>query len=125
MGRVVFDFDGVVHSYTSGWQGDTVISDPPVPGIRVLFKRLQAAGYTVCIVSSRSSYPAGRAAMWQWCQKHNIPVNEICATKPPARCYVDDRAIRFDGTTDGLFEIIDHFEPWWNEPDYRGEYERR
>jgi hypothetical protein len=26
------DFDGVLHSYTSGWKGAAVIPDPPVPG---------------------------------------------------------------------------------------------
>ena len=34
MKTVVFDFDGVVHSYTSGWQGEDTIPDPPVPGIK-------------------------------------------------------------------------------------------
>ena len=29
---LALDFDGVLHSYTSGWQGADVISDPPVPG---------------------------------------------------------------------------------------------
>lgn len=31
---VVLDFDGVIHSYSSGWRGKTCIPDPPVPGIR-------------------------------------------------------------------------------------------
>lgn len=34
---VVFDFDGVIHSYTSGWKGETIIPDPPVPGIKEAF----------------------------------------------------------------------------------------
>ena len=41
---VVFDFDGVIHSYTSGWKGVANIPDPPVPGIREALADLRAAG---------------------------------------------------------------------------------
>ena len=31
---VLFDFDGVINSYKSGWEGYGIISDPPVEGIK-------------------------------------------------------------------------------------------
>ena len=39
---VCFDFDGVIHSYTSGWKGDDVIPDPPVEGIKEVIDKLRA-----------------------------------------------------------------------------------
>jgi hypothetical protein len=39
-GTVVFDFDGVIHSYTSGWQGEGVANDPIVPGMAEELKRI-------------------------------------------------------------------------------------
>lgn len=50
---VVFDFDGVIHSYKSGWKGNTIIPDPPVDGIKTVIEDLQERGYRVVIVSSR------------------------------------------------------------------------
>ena len=49
---VVFDFDGVIHSYTSGWKGTTEIPDPPVPGIREAIEHIRLAGYRVVVVSN-------------------------------------------------------------------------
>ena len=113
MGKVCFDFDGVIHSYTSGFLGDDVIPDPPVPGIREAIDRLRAAGYEVVVLSSRSANRYGRAAMQDWLDRYGIVVDGIYSHKPPARCYVDDRAVRFDGDASKLFDEIDHFEPWW------------
>ena len=112
-GTVCFDFDGVIHSYVSGFLGDESIPDPPVPGIKEVIDRLREAGYSVVVLSSRSATHEGRVAMRRWFEYWGITVDDICSKKPPARCYVDDRAVPFNGDTSGLFETIDSFEPWW------------
>ena len=60
--NVVLDFDGVIHSYVSGWQGVDVVPDPPVPLIDEEIKRIRAAGYRVVVVSTRCATPEGMAA---------------------------------------------------------------
>lgn len=112
---VVFDFDGVIHSYTSGWKGVTCISDPPVPGIDRSLKALQDAGYEVVVVSTRCSTVEGQAAIESWLDEYGIAhlVNRVCKEKPPAVVYVDDRAICFDGDPDSLLEKIENFKPWY------------
>jgi hypothetical protein len=63
------DFDGVIHSYTSGWKGASVIPDPPVPGAMAWL--LKAAKlFSVVIYSSRSRDHEGLAAMRAWFTRH-------------------------------------------------------
>ena len=57
---VVFDFDGVIHSYTSGWKGQSVIPDPPVPGIKEAIAEIRDAGYEVVVVSTRCASVQGQ-----------------------------------------------------------------
>ena len=57
---VVFDFDGVIHSYSSGWKGARNIPDPPVPGIEDALREVHNAGYEVVIVSTRCATIGGR-----------------------------------------------------------------
>ena len=59
------DFDGVIHSYTSGWKGPRVIPDPPVPGA-LEFIAKATVHFQVMIYSSRSGYWFGRLAMKRW-----------------------------------------------------------
>lgn len=64
------DFDGVIHSYSSGWKGAHVIPDKPVPGaIEALLGYLKD-GFEVAIFSSRSKSLRGRWAMKTWLQYH-------------------------------------------------------
>lgn len=109
---VAFDFDGVIHSYESGWQGVDVIPDPPVPGIKKVIDNLREDGYNIVIYSTRCSQESGRKAIIDWLDKYNIHVNDISAEKPVAFCYVDDRAINFRGRTDKLYQQIIDFKSW-------------
>src|SRR5271163_3111820 len=59
------DFDGVIHSYTSGWKGADVISDPPVPGA-IAFMLSALIYFKVVIFSSRSHQRGGTDAMRRW-----------------------------------------------------------
>ena len=63
------DFDGVLHSYSSGWQGPRTIPDSPVRGaIEFLAEAVQV--FEVHIFSSRSSFWGGRKAMYKWIVMH-------------------------------------------------------
>ena len=109
---VVFDFDGVIHSYTSGWQGPTVIPDPPVPGIAEAIQEIRSAGYEVIVVSTRCATTSGHGAVRAWLIDHGIEVDDVKMEKPPAIVYIDDRAICFDGHPESLLAKIQGFKPW-------------
>ena len=100
-----FDFDGVIHSYTSGWKGAEVIPDPPVEGIKEALTELQR-DYKITILSSRCASDAGIIAMQDWLKKYEIPYDIITRTKPPAVCYIDDRAICFDGNPQHMLGLL-------------------
>lgn len=114
---VVFDFDGVIHSYTSGWQGIDVIPDEPVDDIRGVINNIRNAGYEVVVVSTRCHKIAGIEAIHRWLEIHDIEVDFVMAEKPPAHVYIDDRAICFDGDVFSLLDKIERFKPWYKKED--------
>ncbi|WP_085521970.1 hypothetical protein [Tuberibacillus sp. Marseille-P3662] len=108
---VALDFDGVIHSYTSGYQGAENIVDPPVEGMKEVIAELRHK-YKIVVVSSRSLHKGGKAAIQQWLQEHDIEVDDITGEKVPAIVYVDDRAMTFDGDAASLKAKIQSFKPW-------------
>lgn len=64
------DFDGVIHSYKSGWNGASEIPDAPVPGALAAIQGYLQAGFEVAIFSSRSKSFGGRWAMKAWLRRH-------------------------------------------------------
>lgn len=63
------DFDGVLHAYTSGWQGAARIPDPPVFGA-IEFLIDAREHFQVSVFSSRSHQWGGRRAMKRWLEHH-------------------------------------------------------
>lgn len=57
------DFDGVLHSYMSGWKGFGRCDDPPMPGA-LEFLHEATRFFRVAVYSSRSKSLRGRAAMY-------------------------------------------------------------
>ena len=108
---IVFDFDGVIHRYSKGWQGIDNIYDEPVEGIREVIKELMKE-YEIVIVSTRCSEHKGLKAIREWLQKYDIQVSAIKKEKPPAVLYIDDRAICFNGNCKMLMEQIANFKSW-------------
>lgn len=110
---VVFDFDGVIHSYTSGWQGESIIPDAPVDGIKEAIDAIRECGYEVVVLSTRCATNEGFKAVCDYLHENNIYVDRVCKEKPPAIVYIDDRAICFDGNPTTLLSKIQSFKPWY------------
>lgn len=62
------DFDGVIHSYRSGWKGPRNIPDEAMPGALQFIVEAQEF-FNVHIYSTRSRYFGGRRAMRRWLTK--------------------------------------------------------
>ena len=119
------DFDGVIHSYSSGWKDACEIPDPPVPGA---FAWLYTAGehWQVCVYSSRSKEDGAIAAMQRWFYKHAdteldglVSPSEFLAglsfptQKPAANMTIDDRALCFEGDWSAIdAKALLDFKPW-------------
>lgn len=114
---VCVDFDGVLHSYTSGWKGLEVADDPPVEGaIEFLRKLLKDEDVHLCIYSARSHRGAGVRAMRRWLLEHGMTRAEVNLIgfplkKPSAHLTIDDRAMCFQGRFPSL-DQIKGFTPW-------------
>lgn len=76
---LALDFDGVIHSYTSGWKGPRTIPDEPVDGA-LEFIVVALERFDVQIYSSRSRYIGGRRAMRRWL------IKKYCGLAPNWRC---------------------------------------
>ena len=126
------DFDGVLHSYTSGWKGAAFIPDPPVPGA-MAFLAAMVDRFDVVIHSTRNHHDYGIAAICDWLRFHltaylgsapaaTLVVRKIHfpVVKPPAFLTLDDRAWTFTGRFPS-YEEIAAFRPWYQREAVHGD----
>lgn len=118
--RIGVDFDGVLHSYASGWRGAAVVADPPVAGAIDWLVALDER-FDLAIVSVRNAHPEGPTAMRAWLGAHGLPDRVLSRIAFPASLpadlsvLIDDRAFRFEGrfpTWDELGRLV----PWHERP---------
>ena len=113
------DFDGVIHSYSSGWKGAAVIPGPPVTGA-IEFIRKALSHFDVQIYSSRSGQEGGINAMQDWLLTASDDYRLVQAigwpdAKPAAMITIDDRALTFSGTWPEI-DDLKAFQPWNKKP---------
>jgi len=123
------DFDGVIHSYTSGWKGADVIPDPIVEGFFPWLVEAQKE-FDVHVFSSRSNQKGGMLAMMEYLHRE---VARVCnssdaivflprfvdaidslywpTTKPAAFLTIDDRGFTFQGVWPDV-QRLKQFRPW-------------
>lgn len=116
---IAFDFDGVIHKYSKGWQ-DGSIYDEANWTVVTLIVLLASNGYPVFILSTRG--PKQIEEWWNkkgWLPKAKVIDSDVtfyndCKyigvtnKKLPAQLYVDDRAYSYTGQSaeDFLKEFI-------------------
>src|SRR5215472_5217978 len=117
------DFDGVIHSYRSGWKGARCIPDLPTDGAIDFLWNALTEGWDVRIHSSRARYFGGIRAMRRWLRLHSgnlwhetfghngLKSIRFCRWKPSAFVTIDDRAITFDGSWPSVVQLRE-FRPW-------------
>jgi len=129
------DFDGVIHSYASGWKGEDNIPDEPTLGAMKFI--VEAVNhFDIAIFSTRSKSTQGIDAMRRWVRYwlHGylsslvifpgaegglipaIRAVEACISypteKPLAFVTLDDRAITFEGVWPSVESLL-NFKPWY------------
>ncbi len=101
---ICLDFDGVLNTY-DGWKGPDVLFDPR-PGTQGFLQSLKDSGYRLVICSTRQA-----KNIEAWLKEHKLDgfIEQVCATKPAAWLYLDDRAVAFNGNFDSALADIRAF----------------
>ena len=123
------DFDGVIHSYESGWQGGEIYGHV-VPGFLTWLLQTREF-FTISVYSARSRDEQMRMEMAAWFRRQMAErfmpeeIEDIMSSisfvheKPKAWLTIDDRCIRFDGNWEAPELTVTQllaYKPWTDLP---------
>lgn len=98
---ICVDFDGTIAQY-DGWKGVGVFGDP-LPGVANAMIDLRSRGYQICVFTTRGEVDAIKEYLERHCILYDY-INDAPVMdgqnpgKPPAKYFIDDRAVRFEGS---------------------------
>mgnify|MGYP006405902149 CR=1 FL=1 len=110
--NIGIDFDGVIHKCSKGYY-DGTIYDEPIEGALEALKSISKK-YTIIIYTCKARKDRGLVngktgieLVWEWLEKHDMAayVSKVTAEKPRAKCYIDDKAIKFQSWGETLKEM--------------------
>lgn len=86
---IAIDFDGVIHDSYKGWSNGEIYGDL-IPGAKETIEELKKKGYEPIVFTARTNLEPVKG----WLREKKLDIR-VTNKKPPAMCYIDDRAIRF------------------------------
>ena len=110
--QLAIDFDGVIHKSSKSFHDGTIYDDP-VDGVGEALKKL-SKDYTLIIYTCKANPDrplvngkTGIELIWEWLEKYGFDgyIEDITYTKPNAKYYIDDKAVRFTNWNQVIGEI--------------------
>lgn len=108
---ICVDIDGVIAAnwrlaqFVPGGGSDPYSGCGVIPGALSALKLLKKDGWAIHLYTGRHILHAQVTA--EWLERHNIPHDLVVYGKPPARLYIDDRAVRFTNWSD-MLEVVEN-----------------